>query len=291
MELTLLRYFYETAQLEHVTKAADNLHIAQPALSKAIKSLEEELGVSLFYKVGRGVKLTEYGEFLKERAERILREADLLPLEIKKLADLSEKTVSLNVLAASTIITDVIIKFKKANPDAIFKMTQKEGEKADVTVLTNGTAGTSISGVDKHAVIEERIFVAVPSDYDYSENEEIDLNELRFENFICLSGSRRFRPLTDAFCLYAGFKPQVAFESDSLIAVKNLISAGVGVAFWPEFSWGSLNHKNIKLITPKNPACQREIVVIRSETRKSALCDEFFDFLVKELYSARRRSE
>ena len=113
MELSNLRYFYEAAKIEHITKASENMHVAQPALTKSIKALEDELGVKLFYKAGRRVKLTEYGAFLKEKLEPIIEELDALPLTVEKLVDMAKNTIKLNVLAASTIITDIIIKFKK----------------------------------------------------------------------------------------------------------------------------------------------------------------------------------
>ena len=284
MEIGQLRYFYEAARLEHITKAAESLHVAQPALTKAIKNLEDELGVKLFYKSGRCVKLTEYGKFLKERAEHILRELDNLPQTVEMLEDVQDKTVWINVLAASTFVTDVIIKFKKIYPEVIFKMTQKENEiGADVSVLTNPVRFSGHIRARKSGVVEERVYVAVPVDSELAKNEEVDLADLRFSQFITLSGSRRFRPLCDAYCEYAGFKPQVVFESDSLIAVKNLIAAGVGVAFWPEFTWGKPDKRHIKLLRVKNPDCQREIFVLLSADKNSNMTETFFDFLLKEL--------
>ena len=91
------------------------------------------------------------------------------------------------------------------------------------------------------------------------------------------------RPLCDAYCEYAGFKPRVTFESDSLIAVKNLIAAGVGVAFWPEFSWGKITHKNIKLLDIVKPDMKREIILYLTSRKNSGISEKFFDFLVAEL--------
>lgn len=284
MELSNLRYFYEAAKIEHITKASENMHVAQPALTKSIKALEDELGVKLFYKAGRRVKLTEYGAFLKEKLEPIIEELDALPLTVEKLVDMAKNTIKLNVLAASTIITDIIIKFKKKNPDVIFKMTQKESEiNSDITVVTNNFKPDDIIAVKKRGVIEERILIAVPATSALAEKEEIDLIDLRRADFITLSGSRRFRPLCDAYCEYAGFKPQVVFESDSLIAVKNLISSGVGVAFWPEFSWGKLKNPHIRLLKIRNPDCRREIIVYLADKEISGVREEFYEFLVSEL--------
>ena len=76
MELAKLKYFYHVAKTGNVTKAADEIHIAQPALSKAIKQLEEELGAPLFYKRGRNIYLTPFGMYLQERLESLLPQID-----------------------------------------------------------------------------------------------------------------------------------------------------------------------------------------------------------------------
>ncbi len=284
MELNNLRYFYEAAKCGHITKAAENLHIAQPALTKSIKALEDELNIKLFYKAGRGVKLSEYGEFLKEKIEPIIDELDVLPVAIKNFTDLNENTVSINVLAASTITTDIIIKFKKIYPNVMFKMIRKENEtNADIEILTNAKNYDSFVSVKKRALVEEKIHVAVPIESPLAKKEKIELIELKNSEFIALSGSRRFRPLCDAYCEYAGFKPRVTFESDSLIAVKNLIAAGVGVAFWPEFSWGKITHKNIKLLDIVKPDMKREIILYLTSRKNSGISEKFFDFLVAEL--------
>ena len=283
MELNNLRYFYEAAKCGHITKAAENLHIAQPALTKSIKALEDELNIKLFYKAGRGVKLSEYGEFLKEKIEPIIDELDVLPVAIKNFTDLNENTVSINVLAASTITTDIIIKFKKIYPNVMFKMIRKENEtNADIEILTNAKNYDSFVSVKKRALVEEKINVAVPIESPLAKKEKIELIELKNSEFIALSGSRRFRPLCDAYCEYAGFKPRVTFESDSLIAVKNLIAAGVGVAFWPEFSWGKITHKNIKLLDIVKPDMKREIILYLTSRKNSGISEKFFDFLVAE---------
>ena len=166
----------------------------------------------------------------------------------------------------------------------MFKMIRKENEtNADIEILTNAKNYDSFVSVKKRALIEEKIHVAVPIESPLAKKEKIELIELKNSEFIALSGSRRFRPLCDAYCEYAGFKPRVTFESDSLIAVKNLIAAGVGVAFWPEFSWGNITHKNIKLLDIVKPDMKREIILYLTSRKNSGISEKFFDFLVAEL--------
>ena len=104
MELNKLYYFYVVAKYEHVTKAAEELHISQPALTKTVKLLEEDMGVALFRKDKRNIKLTDFGKFLKNRLDTVFQLLGDLPEEFEKMKGLYENTVRLNVLAASGIV-------------------------------------------------------------------------------------------------------------------------------------------------------------------------------------------
>ena len=106
MELRQLRYFEAVARHAHVTRAARELHIAQPALSKQIRSLEAELGVQLFDRVGRRVELSDAGRLLLPYARRVLRETELARDAIRQRADLSAGQVSIG--APPTVGTQLL---------------------------------------------------------------------------------------------------------------------------------------------------------------------------------------
>ena len=112
MELTQLKYFITVAEKEHVTKSAQELHIAQPALTQAIHHLEEELGVPLFYRQGRNIKLTAYGEYFYKKLIPIMQQLNLLPESLKAMAKKEDSTIHLNVLAASSLVTEAIIEYQ-----------------------------------------------------------------------------------------------------------------------------------------------------------------------------------
>lgn len=84
MSLQQLRYFVTVAEEEHVTRAAERLHVSQPPVSRQIRALEDELGQALFERKGRGVVLTDYGRSFAARANAILREVDDILLEAKR---------------------------------------------------------------------------------------------------------------------------------------------------------------------------------------------------------------
>ena len=128
MELTKLRYFQTVAKLKHVTRAAEEIHIAQPALTKAIKQLEEELGVPLFYKKGRNIYPTVYGEYLRNKLESFFAQVDSIQGEIETLKEERRRTVKINVLAATAAISDAVVAYKKKYPETVFQLIQSAEE-------------------------------------------------------------------------------------------------------------------------------------------------------------------
>lgn len=290
MEIAKLRYFYLTAKHGHVTRAAEEIHIAQPALTKAIKQLEEELGVPLFYKKGRNVRLTVYGEYLQGRVEGILRRIDSIPAELEGLKAEQRLTVKLNVLAASTLVTDAIIGYKKKHPEAIFQLIQNEAETdCDLSVSMNGAGVSALPPFKKRSVMEEKIYLAVPKASPYAQRSDISLQEVKNEGFVILAGSRMFRTVCDQFCASAGFKPHTSFESDSPIAVHNIIGAGAGVGFWPEYSWGEAS-EDMVLLPISETVCQRELVIgLHESPTPSQAAADFYTYLLRFLQHRKKR--
>lgn len=288
MEILKLKYFYAVAQLGHVTKAAEAICIAQPALTQAIKSLERELGVKLLAKRGRNIVLTDYGVYLKQRLDVLLPEFDRLPKEIEQLKCQLDKTIRLNILAASTFVINVIMAYRQTHPDVVFDFEQNERKSdCDIVITTNGLADRIDQGYLKRCVKTERIYLAVPRDSAYAKRDSIALQEVRDEGFVLLSNSRLFGVICNKFCSIAGFYPKILFESDSPGAVQNIISTGTGVAFWPEYSWGELNNENVRLLPISEPICQRELIIeLWERLPRSAYAEDFYQFLLGQLYPA-----
>lgn len=285
MELQKLRYFYTVAKLQHVTKAAECLSVAQPALSQAIKSLEQEFGVDLFSKKGRNIELTSYGEYLYRRLETLLPDIDSIPSELQKLKGEVTKTVRLNILAASAFVIDSIVKYRKYNPDVVFDYEQSE-QKSDcnIVIYTNGLKLSASNTKISQYVKKENIYLAVPKDSEYFERKSVNLSEVKNEGFIMLSSARLFGALCNDFCRDAGFYPKVLFESDSRTAVQNIVSTGAGIAFWPEYSWGDVDKEKVSLLSINKPECSRDIIIeLHSTLPESVYARDFFDFLINRI--------
>lgn len=268
MEISQLRYFRQVAQSQHMTRSAEKLHIAQPALTKSIHKLEEELEVPLFVNRGRNIVLTEYGKYLLQELTPILEDLDRLPEKVRSMAKTENETVRLRVAAASTLVTEAVIEYKKQHRKVNFKLIQEDVDSDfDISVTTRSFHDIPKKKTEDETVFGEEIFLAVPHTHPLAKRRSIRLEEAAGEDFISLMGSRPIRNICDKFCSLAGFEPRVIFESDSPAAVRNMIAANVGVGFWPEFTWGRIDSDMVRLLPIKAPVCRRDIVLTERENK------------------------
>lgn len=291
MELLQLRYFAEVANSEHVTKSAKKLHIAQPALTQSLHRLENELGVKLFEHTGRNIRISPAGAYLKERIKPALATLDAIPEELAAFSAQEDRTIRLNIRAASGVVIDAISRYSTQNPTTRFQISQNETEETcDIDVKTlfpTGIARKSslprIRRIDENTLAcSEWIDLAVPQDSPHPST-GVALSQLADENFICLAGSHRFREICDTLCAQHGFTQRITFESDNPSVVTKMIGLGLGVGFWPEHSWSDLHESNARLVRLQEANFERTIVVSLHKEKAPAQADAFFRFFVTYL--------
>ncbi|BCN32667.1 LysR family transcriptional regulator [Anaeromicropila herbilytica] len=293
MELLQLKYFQTVARLEHMTRAAEELHIPQPALSKTISLLEKELDVLLFDRRGKYIYLNEYGKtFLKSVNQA------LTALENGKneLNDLSQKTfgdIKLVILSASSLIPDLLASFHKQYPHINFDLIQHHS--SSVSPVTFDfciySSALKLENNNNIPLITEEIFLAVPSEHALAKRNSIRLNEVAHDEFISLKRGKDLREITDAFCKYAGFTPNIIFESDDPAMVRGLIRAGQGIAFMPSISWGGTTSSSIKLLHIEEPICERTISLSFSGERYLPLAARLFRQFTIDYFNNLRAQE
>ncbi len=280
MEFNQLRYFYEAARLEHITKAANALGIAQPAITLSVHKLEKELGVDLFSRSGRGVTLTECGKYLYEKLGPIFASLEALPEDLRKIANFEKDTIHINLLAASTLLTDIIIEYKRNHPEVTFKISQVSGVGGSDIIVRNEPG--EIKAASGNYTFYEKIYIAVKNDSPLAKKKNIRLDEIKEEGFVSLSSQRNFRSMCDLFCQSAGFSPRIVFETDNPYTVQNLVESGIGVGFWPEYSWGELA-ENVKLLPISYPECSRTLIVEKTDNRMTSAVEDFFEYIKSKL--------
>ena len=281
MELQQLQYFLVAAQYGHITKAANSLKIAQPALSQSIKRLETELNVKLFERKKGGIALTKAGKLLAEEIKPVIKTLDNLPRKLAEADKKQKQTIHLNVLAASILVTNCIISYKAKHPEVNFEFEQSPAAVDYDLCITASLPKNNMSS--DQITLEEKFFLAVPASSKYAGYSEIELSEVADEGFIMMADTRPIRNICDQFCLEAGFSPNIVFESMNFEAVRSLISAGLGVGFWPEYSWESAKpSENVVLLPIVGQDCKRDIIISYGhQTSGNKIVKEFYDFLIE----------
>ena len=144
MELLQLKYFLAVAESEHMTNTAKQLHIAQPALTQSIHRLEQELGVSLFERAGRGIRLSPAGAYVRDRVKPAMETLENVARDVQLFQQGEQGVVRVGVHAASGVAIDGIAAYSELNPHVSFEITQDERERhRDVIVTTITPRGST----------------------------------------------------------------------------------------------------------------------------------------------------
>ena len=171
--------------MEHLTKAAEALHIAQPALSRTIRGLEEELGVTLFEREGRNIHLTRDGHILLKHAENFLHEYEEMQQEFRDSRNLQQMTVNLAILSATKLIPSFLAEFKKAHPEAMLEIINPKIQAS--TKHTDLTLYSSIHHIDNdHTVtlFRENLVMVLPLSDRHARLPYINLADFSDKNYI-----------------------------------------------------------------------------------------------------------
>lgn len=285
MELLQLHYFRTVARLEHITKAAQELHIAQPALSKTIARLEKDLGVPLFDRQGRQIRLNTFGKAFLRNVETALTALEEGRREVADLAGMKRGVI---YLATSTLdrLSEPLGAFLSLYPEVNFRITQASMEEM-AELIENGEIDfcftampIKCAGIREQPVLNEEVFLAVPPGHRFAEQRSICLSDVADEPFIAYKEEHPFRKMNDEFCRKAGITPNVVCEVEEPAAIGSLVRAGLGVAFV-----GACKNNEESLLIKlhiDNPVCQRTFQIAWLEKRYlSVAARTFREFIVQ----------
>ena len=292
MEWQQLYYFQTLARLQHVTRAAEELSLSQPALSRSISRLEEELGVPLFSRQGRTITLNRYGQLFLARVNRILQEYESGKQELRDLIHPEHGEISLGFLhtLGTSLIPDLIGAFRMKAPTARFQLMQSHsyslldhlhaGE-LDLCLLAKPTK-TRLP-IQYMPLWNEEIFAIVPLHHPLAEAPSIRLDEIADEPFISLKPGYALRRTTDDAFQQLGVTPNITFEGEEAATVAGLVAAGLGVSLLPDLR--GVDKSKIVQIPVRYPACKREIGMAWVEGRYLSPAAARFQEFVMERFA------
>ncbi|WP_433287877.1 LysR substrate-binding domain-containing protein [Pseudonocardia sp. CA-142604] len=237
-----LAQFVAVARAEHMTHAAEEIGVPQSTLSRSIARLEADLGVGLFVRSGRTVRLTREGRTLLRHAERALGELTAAGREIHGDADELHGRIGLAFLTTLGVaaVPRLLRDFRATHPDVRFTLVQGPHPLL-LERLRSGDADLALTsplpdepGLLAEPLDEEELRLAVPADHPLATRREgVALAEAAREPFIGFQRGLGMRGTVDAWCREAGFVPRVAFESGDAETLRGLVGAGLGVGLLP----------------------------------------------------------
>lgn len=258
MEMFQVRYVLAAAKVLNFTKAAAECHVSQPALTKAIKTLEDELGAPLFHREGKRVLLSEFGRSILPHLQQIRHEAEAT----KNLADnfrlLNQVPIRLGVM--STIghakLARFLSKFQLEHSGVELEVSEASAQNLK-TSLENGDLDLAVlnpldglgSGFRIHDLYSERYVVVFPPDHRLSSLNSIKLSDLSEEPYVDRL-SCEMREMVMAVCQEKNVKLYARFRSEREDWVQSMVLARIGFAFMPEYSVTSPELLQRTLIEP-----------------------------------------
>lgn len=289
MELLQLQYFLAVARLEHVTEAARSLHVTQSSLSKTIQRLEEDVGVPLFDRIGRKLRLNEFGIKFLSRAERALFELEQGKQEIRDLSGPEHGKLELAATAASTL-PNILHEFRKKRPYIQFHVQMLTTQEM-VTLLHRGEVDFCLSSpaiegddIDCQIVFYDPILLAVPEGHRLAAQSSVSLAELRDECFVGVRRGFGTRDVVDSVCISVGFIPKYVYEGNEPARLSALVEAGIGIAFIPSTARNS--RERIRYLQIKDQELVREIALLWHKRRFISRAALEFREVVVEYFEA-----
>ncbi|QWV92508.1 LysR family transcriptional regulator [Geomonas oryzisoli] len=243
MDIRQLRYFLEVARLSNFTKAAESLRIAQPAISMAVKKLEEELDLVLFNRQDKKVSLTAEGEIFLSHARRILDDLRGAQLEMAELKGLTRGEVRIGItpMISAYFFPDIFRDFKRAYPQLSISVLgegsgriQKmigEGE-LDMGVVAGGGSAAFPATLEVRRFLREEIVVCVPPDHPFAGRPAVTLAEFIGEPLVFYKEGYYIREFFLEALKGTGSAPRIIFETNLFSLVKSLVRNGTGISIF-----------------------------------------------------------
>ena len=293
MELRQLRYFAAVARHRHFTRAAEELHVAQPALSQQVRRLENELGMELFVRSTRRVALTEAGELLLPRAQHVLAEVDDARAELEQLSGLVRGRVSIGSIPLARLdLPGMLAEFRARHPGVAMYMREEtlgnmlamlRGDELDL-----GFAFTDEQMAGPELVVEplfeEELLVVTSPSHRLAGRKRLRIEELRDEPFIGFRRDSTLRQTAQAALAGAGLDPTSAFETIELETMRALAARGLGVTIMPR---GYLEGEGPRVAQiGLRPALRLPVALVwRRGRRRPPAAEEFLEFARTRLAS------
>lgn len=292
MEFRQLKYFLEVAKFKSITKASESLHISQPALSKMIKNLEDELGMSLLIRTNKTSDLTDAGMIVMDYAQKMMVLGDEMSNTINDLTNLSRGQIHIGLppIIGSLFFPKVMAKFHQQYPNVQINITEY-GAARVVKSVEEGEIelGVAVLPIEEqnfnvYPIVTEEMKLLVHYEHRLASRKSIHLKELKDEEFIFYSEEFALHQIMWGQFIDQGFEPKILFKSSQWDFMSEIVAANLGVTALPESICNRVINKDIRIIRIY-PAVHWKLAVITKKDRYiSYAARTFIDFVLKAIF-------
>jgi DNA-binding transcriptional LysR family regulator len=300
MELRHLRYFVGVAETENVSRAALKLHISQPAISRQVRDLEDEIGLPLLERVGKSVKLTEAGRLFLNEARRILKHTDdaVQKVRVSGGKPVSELHVGDFPLATARMMPGLLRYYRKAMPNVQVKLHDWPVEKEiaavrkgqlQLAIIIPPLTGNWRRELRFEELLTACICLAVSCNHPFARRQAVSLAEAAREPFVGLTHDEYPQHRVYLAKVFAKVKnkPRIVQEHDGWAGVFSGVGAGTGVAIVSDaFEYPFGDHVKLLRLTPAPERVR--IGIITRKGRLSPAAEKFCQCAKEEVSSARK---
>jgi DNA-binding transcriptional LysR family regulator len=238
MDIKPLRYFVEVAHHASFTRAAEVLHVAQPAVSMAIRKLEAELELTLFHRNDRRVSLTDEGQRLLQHARRILQTLDDAQLEMQELRGLTRGEVRVGIpgMLGSYYFPPILMAFRHRYPNLRLSVVEA-GTGALRDMLQEGLLDLAIivadavpDDLEASLFLRQQMMVILPKDHALAQQPRISYEAFFSEELVLFQPGYFHRKAVDQIAERCGCAPNIGFETNLLPLIKSIVKQGFGIS-------------------------------------------------------------
>lgn len=294
MEIKDMRAFYAIVEEGNISHAAQRLDIAQPALSRQMKRLETSLGVQLFERGSRRIRLTDAGRVLYSRVEHILGMVDGTVREITEIGSGIAGSIQLGTITTSgaLLLPELISEFHRRYPQVTYQIWEAEGarilELLDNRVIEIAITRTQVDSKVYESIVlpNEPLVVVMNKDQVIGASDsEVRMEELRDMPIII---PLRWQSLFIANCRKLSFDPHILCVSDSIVQDLLLVKRGMGAAILPVSSRTLLTDGNLHYKKLVSPEMSTHTVIAWLKNRTLSSSSEHFIKLFREMFLGER---
>jgi DNA-binding transcriptional LysR family regulator len=282
-----LQAFRAVAELSNFRKAAESLHVSQPAFSRRIEKLEEALGVQLLERTTRRVVLTSVGRDFDRKVQQLLDDLDHTLLGIKGVAATRMGEVSIACVPSTVyyFVSQVIARYHERYPKIKVKVFDASANEV-LTTVSRGEAdfglnfvGSQEPDIEFKPMMEERFVAACRRDHPLAKKRRVTWSELAQYDYISVSKASGNRLLLDQALSGLSGRPQSIYETQHVTTMLGLVEAGLGVAAVPSIAMPGKDHPLLVSVPLFDPVITRKIGLIRRKGRAlSPGAQQLYDF-------------